>query len=109
MSVTSYFTKLRGIWVRFNPFHCNSDVRVESARATLEEDKEKEHVYEFLMGLNEEFGTVRTQILNIKPMPTLGAVYRVVAEDEQQRSIIMPCKAIVKAATYKIRGQTVTS
>ncbi|GJU56981.1 hypothetical protein Tco_1234747 [Tanacetum coccineum] len=41
----------------------------------------------FLMGLDSEFLIVRNQILALKPAPSLGIAYHLVAEDEQQRSI----------------------
>ena len=39
------------------------------------------------MGLHEEFSVIRTQILSMKPTPTLGVAYHLVAEDKQKRSI----------------------
>ncbi|XP_024986559.1 uncharacterized protein LOC112521800 [Cynara cardunculus var. scolymus] len=46
--------------------------------------RDKERLYEFLLGLNSNFSTIRTQILAMKPIPTLGEAYHIVAEDEQQ-------------------------
>nr|GFC71921.1 hypothetical protein [Tanacetum cinerariifolium] len=49
------------------------------------EHQEKEHLYEFLMGLDTEFTVIRTQILATKPTPSLA--YHMVAEDERQRAV----------------------
>ncbi|GKD93586.1 LTR copia-type gag-polypeptide [Tanacetum coccineum] len=50
--------------------------------------QEKEHLYEFLMGLDTVFSVIRTQILATKPLPSLGKTYHMVAEDERQRAIL---------------------
>lgn len=40
-----------------------------------------------LMGLNEEYRFVRTQILSTNPLPTLEASYHLISRDEQQKHI----------------------
>ncbi|KAL9992251.1 hypothetical protein Hdeb2414_s1198g00991261 [Helianthus debilis subsp. tardiflorus] len=67
----------------------------------LMDSKDKERLYEFLLGLDSEFATIRTQILAIKPTPTLGEVYRLVSEDEQQRAISMGRKTNVDSAAFQ--------
>nr|GMD59534.1 Integrase, catalytic core [Ipomoea batatas] len=37
--------------------------------------REKEQLYDFLMGLDEEFNTVKSQILSTRPIPSLGVAY----------------------------------
>lgn len=49
--------------------------------------REKERTYEFLMGLDDEFSVIRTQILAMKPTPPIGNVYHLLAENEQQRAL----------------------
>ncbi|KAI9112855.1 hypothetical protein K1719_016172 [Acacia pycnantha] len=51
------------------------------------EAKDKEQFYEFLMGLNEEFSTMKTHILSIKPLMSLRAVYHLASEGKKQRHI----------------------
>ncbi|KAJ0810676.1 putative RNA-directed DNA polymerase [Helianthus annuus] len=91
MTVSAYYTKLRGLWDEIQSFlptpickcsGCTCDIG-----KTLRELKEKEQLYEFLMGLDGEFSIIRTQILATKPIPSLGNAYHLVAEDEQQRAI----------------------
>ncbi|XP_023744499.1 uncharacterized protein LOC111892680 [Lactuca sativa] len=76
-SVSTYFTKMR----------------------RLVETKDK--------GLDDTFGTVKTQILSTKPMPSLGTTYHLVAEDEQQRNISVAAarKPTVDATAYQIKTQ----
>lgn len=48
--------------------------------------KEKERLYEFCMGLDKNFGTVKTQILSTTPTVSLGMAYHLVSEDEKQKT-----------------------
>lgn len=72
----------------------------------LVEAKEKERIYKFLMGLDESFGTIKTQILSTKPIPSLGTVYHLVAEDKQQKNISATRKPaiVVEVAVFQVRG-----
>lgn len=47
------------------------------------------------------FNVIRTQILATKPIPSLGAVYHLVAEDERQRSISGESRSAPEAAAFK--------
>ncbi|XP_023747472.1 uncharacterized protein LOC111895627 [Lactuca sativa] len=91
MTVSGYYTKLRGIWDEvqsINPLPactcqgCKCEITKEIARS-----REKERLYDFLMGLNEEFGALRTRILSTDPLPTLNNAYHLLSQDEQQKKI----------------------
>ncbi|PWA98575.1 GAG-pre-integrase domain, Gag-polypeptide of LTR copia-type [Artemisia annua] len=90
-SVSTYFTQLRSIWDEaqsIQPFpRCTCNKCECDIGKKINDHQEKEHLYEFLMGLDTEFSVIRTQILATKPLPSLGTAYHMVAEDERQRSI----------------------
>ncbi|GJY83784.1 putative RNA-directed DNA polymerase [Tanacetum coccineum] len=105
ISVSAYYTKLRSIWdemesalpiPRCNYKGCSCDMGKK-----LVEHKEKEKLYEFLMGLNSEFSVIRTQILAMNPIPTLGKAYHLVTEDEKQRAITADKQPSTDAAAFK--------
>nr|XP_043639758.1 uncharacterized protein LOC122610866 [Erigeron canadensis] len=88
-SVSSYYTKLRGIWDEISSVlpipqctcgHCTCEIGKR-----LVDFKENERLYEFLMGLDTEFSTIRTHVLSMKTSPTLGEAYRLASEEEQQK------------------------
>lgn len=79
MLISAYYTKLRGVcddiqlvspspWCTCNKCDYNIGKR-------LNEAKENEILYGFLMGLNGKFNTIRTQILFMKPTPILKTAY----------------------------------
>lgn len=91
MTVSAYYTRLRVLWDEIESIlptpkcSCNG-CKCELGRKMVEL-KEKERIYEFLMGLDDQFSVIKTQILAMKPTPNLSNVYHLVAEDEQQRII----------------------
>ncbi|VFR00717.1 unnamed protein product [Cuscuta campestris] len=90
-SVSAYFTKLRGLWDEIqSALHiprCSCGGCTCQIGKKLVELHEKERLYEFLMGLDMEFAVIRTQILAIKPLPSLSNAYHLVSEDEKQRQV----------------------
>ncbi|KAL8128450.1 hypothetical protein V2J09_017605 [Rumex salicifolius] len=42
---------------------------------------------QFLVGLNDSYNSVRTNVLMMKPVPTLAEVYQLVLQDESQREL----------------------
>ncbi|XP_076933461.1 uncharacterized protein LOC143599375 [Bidens hawaiensis] len=94
ISVYTYFEKLKVLWDELqlalpspkcicNGCSCNMGKK-------LVDLKEKERLYEFLLGLDGEFGTIRAQILAMSPTPNLLVAYHLVSEDEQYRINRMP-------------------
>ena len=53
----------------------------------------------FLMGLNESFSQVRTQVLLMDPIPSLSRVYSLLIPKETQRSITNPLVVKVDSTT----------
>lgn len=45
-----------------------------------------EHVMAFLMGLNDSFGQLHTQILLMEPEPTIQRLFSLVAQEVEQRA-----------------------
>ena len=47
----------------------------------------RESVMKFLMGLNDSFSQVRSQVLLMDPFPSVGKVYALLIQEEMQRSV----------------------
>lgn len=64
--------------------------------------QEAEKVHKFLMGLDQnQFGTVRTNILALEPLPNLNKVYSMVLREERQQRITSTAEPKVEGATFK--------
>ncbi|XP_076914078.1 uncharacterized protein LOC143572951 [Bidens hawaiensis] len=101
----AYYTKLRSIWDEISSVlptpRCTCDGCSCDIGRKVNEAKEKERLYEFLMGLDNEFSVIKTQILATKPIPNLNNAYHLVAEDERQRSISFEKKP-TESAAFKV-------
>ncbi|XP_065623545.1 uncharacterized protein LOC136064956 [Quercus suber] len=77
MSVTDYFIKFKRLWdqlLNFEPLlECSC-----GAMKILSASHDKAYVMRFLMGLNENFDTLRSQIFMTKPFPSISKVYSLV-------------------------------
>ncbi|KAJ0462069.1 putative transcription factor interactor and regulator CCHC(Zn) family [Helianthus annuus] len=106
-SVSAYFTKLRALWDELDSVlptpKCDCGLCKCEVGKKITDLKEKERLYEFLMGLDAEFSVMRTQILATKTMPSLGEAYHFVAEDERQRAIATGKKTVAgpEAAAFQ--------
>ena len=45
--------------------------------------KDREKLYDFLLGLDADLSTIRTQILAMNPTPTLSMTYHLASKDDQ--------------------------
>ncbi|XP_061371384.1 uncharacterized protein LOC133313973 [Gastrolobium bilobum] len=90
-TIGEYYTKLRAIWDELEGCKISKSCACGDNCAVakeIEEGREHEHVYQFLMGLDEaSFGNLRSQILNTSPPPTLNKVYATVTQEETHRTI----------------------
>lgn len=91
MTISSYYMKLRAVWDEvqsINPLPsctcqgCSCNITKEILKA-----REKERLYDFLMGLNEEYASLRTQILSTDSLPILNSAYHLLNQYEHQRKI----------------------
>lgn len=57
------------------------------------------------MGLDEKFRVIKAQILAMKPTPQLSTVYRLLAKDEQQRTIVSSKRLVHEAAAFQASFQ----
>ncbi|KAK3034294.1 hypothetical protein RJ639_034098 [Escallonia herrerae] len=81
-AISTYYGKLKGVW---NELHNLRPILVCTCGAgkKMQEMREEEKVFDFLMGLDDTYKTVRSQILSIDPLPGLGRAYVVAAQEEK--------------------------
>jgi hypothetical protein len=87
LSVSSYFTALKGLWDELNNYLPLPSCPCGSMKIVVDY-REQEYVFQFLMGLNETFSHVRAQILLIDPLPSINKVFSLVIQEERQRQVI---------------------
>ena len=86
LSVTEYYFKFKKLWdqlLHYEPLPACTC----GAMKILSIAHEKSYVMRFLMGLNENFETVRSHILMLKPFPSVSKVHALVLQEESHKGI----------------------
>ena len=90
MFVTNFFTQLKVFWDQLqnlSPFpSCTCEKCVCNNNKRLTNLQVREFVMKFIMGLNDSFSQVRSQVLLMDPIPSLNKVYSLLIQEETQRS-----------------------
>jgi len=84
LDIPSYFNKLKKIWDELEVIrssHANSCNC--AAKEGLQKEREEDKVHQFLMGLNEVYVGVRSNLLMMNPLPSLDCVYNILLQDEK--------------------------
>ena len=86
LSVTEYYSKFKKLWdqlLHYEPLPACTC----GAMKILSIAHEKSYVMRFLMGLNENFETVRSHILMLEPFPLMSKVYALILQEEAHKGI----------------------
>ncbi|XP_010255108.1 PREDICTED: uncharacterized protein LOC104595868 [Nelumbo nucifera] len=51
-------------------------------------DREKEKLHQFLMGLNDNYNTLRTNFLGFEPLPSLNKTYSLILQEERHQTLM---------------------
>ena len=90
-SFTDYFTQLKVWWDQvqnLSPFpQCTCGKCVCNINQRLSNLQAKESTMKFLMGVNDAFSQVRTQILLMDPLPSINKAHSLSIQEEMQRSV----------------------
>ena len=84
MTVSAYYTKLKGLWDELETYR--TIPICDQVKAHIEQ-REEDRMMQFLMGLNDTFSVVRSNILMMSPLPNVRQAYSLVIQDEIQRKM----------------------
>ncbi|XP_057751396.1 uncharacterized protein LOC130969610 [Arachis stenosperma] len=88
LSITAYFTKLRIIWEELKTFlpipSCVCGVECTCDLGVMRKYRKQRQLVRLLRSLNEEYGTVRSQIILMAPLPDVNAVFGMLTQQERQ-------------------------
>ncbi|XP_078178710.1 uncharacterized protein LOC144572939 [Carex rostrata] len=74
--------------------------------------QQQEKLFQFLMGLNESYATVRSQVLTMDPLPSVNKIYSLALQEEEQRNLCIaatqPLEAVAMATSMKEIEQQVS-
>ncbi|XP_047271582.1 uncharacterized protein LOC124900136 [Capsicum annuum] len=85
LDIASYFNKIKQLWDELASLSAHSNATCTCGGIKTFDDEQK--VYQFLMGLNDTYIQVRSNILMMKTLPSIGTAYSILLADEKQRSV----------------------
>lgn len=91
-SVSDFFTELRILWEELENYRpLRECICPKKCACAFQKDprayREQDYVMRFLMGLNESFDAVRSQILLMDPLPEVTRVFSMVIQHERQYEV----------------------
>lgn len=87
-SVMVYYGKLKKMWDELAIYKPIRTCSCGEMASQLEEDRNEERTNTFLNGLDAaRFGTVRSAITSLEPLPKLSQVYQRIVREERQQTI----------------------
>ncbi|PNX95428.1 hypothetical protein L195_g018620 [Trifolium pratense] len=101
-SVSTYYTKMKKICQELDNFRpipdsCNDACKVlDKMRSYGDSDQ----VIRFLKGLNDQYGSVRSQIMLMEPLPNIGKVYSLLVQQERQSLLQLDESKILAASSH---------
>jgi hypothetical protein len=78
-SIHEYYNHIKQIWDELSHLQNNTDLK------DLQKQVDDERVFQFLLGLNDSFALLRTQILAMEPLPPITKVFSILFQEEQLR------------------------
>lgn len=87
--VTEYFTELRGLWEELEQYrpmpNCTCPLPCSCvAMRNIRSYKLEDRVIQFLIGLNDEYQSVASQVLLMDPMPLINKVFSMIMQQERK-------------------------
>lgn len=73
-SLSIYFTKLKSLWDELTSYNNLPNCNYGVLKALIDH-QQQERVFQFLMELNNSYSVIRSQILDMDPLPTVNKAY----------------------------------
>lgn len=85
--ISAYFSKLKQLWDEFSSLVSLPSCDCDTTRTYAEHDQQLK-LLQFLMGLNESYTHVRSQMLMMTPLPSVGQAFSIISHEESRRSLV---------------------
>lgn len=97
LDLSSYHTQTQALWEEL--------ISIQPPASTIEEflaEKETNRVIDFLMGLNENYESIRSRILMKKALPSLSEVFNLLDQEDSQRDASILPSSDLSATAFQV-------
>lgn len=81
MTISTYFTKLKGVWDKLEMYR---PLPTYNQMKAHHEQRKGDRMMQFLMALNDTYNIIRTNILMMSPLSNVCQAYSLIVEDKTQ-------------------------
>ncbi|KZV25423.1 hypothetical protein F511_19803 [Dorcoceras hygrometricum] len=85
-TISNYYCKLKQLWDEYSALVTLPSCECDTAKKYLEHEQQQ-RLLQFLMGLNDSYMNVRSQILMMNPLPTVGQAFSLLSQEESHRTL----------------------
>ncbi|XP_019447246.1 PREDICTED: uncharacterized protein LOC109350467 [Lupinus angustifolius] len=91
LSIAAFFNQMKGLWQQLDNYRpippCLCEYKCACTIPTIQNYRENDYVICFLRGLNEQFTSVRSQIMFYDPLPPINKVFSTLVQQERQMQL----------------------
>ncbi|GFZ14503.1 hypothetical protein Acr_24g0006930 [Actinidia rufa] len=98
LSVANYFGFFQSRWEELAQYESLSDF-LAIATTIVSQQLARQHTYQFLMGMKSKYESLRIQILNTSPLPSLYEAFAIIDGDKRRCHLIQALHAISSGPT----------
>lgn len=102
-SVVMYYSRLKRLWEELNILQPLPQCTCSMA-GTFSTIASQNKLIQFLMGLNESYDPIRSQILVLDPLPTVSKAFSMVQRVEKQRSVQVDLVSNTEGNVLMVKG-----
>ncbi|XP_075480651.1 uncharacterized protein LOC142521318 [Primulina tabacum] len=96
-TISTYYCKLKLLWDEYSALVTLPSCECDTARTYLVHEQQQ-RLLQFLMGLNDSYLNIRSQILMMSPLPTVGQAFSLISQKESHR--VLSSVEVPTAAFY---------
>ncbi|XP_075492651.1 uncharacterized protein LOC142530724 [Primulina tabacum] len=86
-TISVFFCRLKQLLDEYSSLVTLPSCECATARKYIEHDQQQ-RLLQFLMGLNESYSQIRSQILMMTPLPIVGQAFSIISQEDSHRAII---------------------
>ncbi|XP_009763318.1 uncharacterized protein [Nicotiana sylvestris] len=104
LDIASYFNKLKKLWDELSTMRKNHRNCCTCATRDGIQKEEEDKLHQFLMGLNEVYVGVRSNLLMMQLPPILDSAYSILLQDENQKQVQHIPQLVPEAASFNVNA-----
>ncbi|KAL2924342.1 Gag polyprotein [Bienertia sinuspersici] len=110
-SVSEYYTAMKSLWdeqdsLNLLPSITQLNPEIDAFMGAMKKQKEEERLFQFLLGIDEDYHAQRSQLLMQTPLPIVEAACAQLQQEETQRDVLQLSKLTLDSSAMLSKGKT---